>query len=267
MKLLFSDEGQAALQQTLQRHPLLAFDFDGTLAPIVARPQDAAVPAAVALQLRQLRGHFPIAVVSGRRIADMQHRLGFEPHFLVGNHGAEDPSLPPQEHLATALTPLRQRLQQATLDLQQAGVLVEDKHYSIALHYRLAVNQELAQATIHRVLANSQTKPALLPEALHIFGGKKVVNVMSALAPNKADAIARLAQRQGSDVVVFVGDDINDEPVFERNEPGWLTIKVGLDNARSKAQFFLVSIQEIGALLNAIQQRTLLDISVRNHRY
>lgn len=249
MKLLFSDEGQAALQQTLQRHPLLAFDFDGTLAPIVARPQDAAVPAAVALQLQQLRRHFPIAVISGRRVADLHDRLGFEPQFLVGNHGAEDPSLPPQQDLAQALDPLRQRLRQAALDLQQAGVLIEDKHYSIALHYRLALDQRLAQETIQRVLAPSQTKPSLLEEALHIFGGKKVVNVMSALAPNKADAIARLAQRQRSDALVFVGDDINDEPVFERSQPGWLTIKVGLEDARSKAQFYIDATADVETLL------------------
>jgi trehalose 6-phosphate phosphatase len=249
MKLLLSEEGMAALQATLQRQPLLAFDFDGTLAPIVARPQDAVVPAAVALQLQQLRDRFPIAVISGRRVADVRGRLGFEPQFLVGNHGAEDPSLPPQEDLAQALNPLRQRLQHAANGLQQVGVLVEDKHYSIALHYRLALDQLRAQEAIQRVLAPTQKKPSLLEEALHIFGGKKVVNVMSAWAPNKADAVARLAQQLQSKALVFVGDDINDEPVFERLEPGWLTVKVGLEDARSKAQFYLHSTEDVGRLL------------------
>ena len=251
MKLLLSEEGLMALQATLKRQPLLAFDFDGTLAPIVARPQDAAVPPAVALQLQRLRDRFPIAVISGRRVADVRNRLGFEPHFVVGNHGAEDPSLPPQEELAQALDPLRQRLQRAARGLQSVGVLVEDKHYSMALHYRLAVDRELAQEAIQRVLTPSQGKPSLLKETLHIFGGKKVVNVMSASAPNKADAIARLTQRLQAQALVFVGDDINDEPVFKRIEPEWLTIKVGLENLDSKAQFFLRASYDMGLLLDS----------------
>jgi trehalose 6-phosphate phosphatase len=249
MKLLLSQEGQAALHLTLARQPLLAFDFDGTLAPIVARPQDAMVPLAVALQLQQLRDRFPIAVISGRRVADVCNRLGFEPHFVIGNHGAEDPSLPPQENFAQALDPLRRRLQQAAPDLQQAGVLVEDKHYSIALHYRLATDQTAAQAMIQNVLAPSPSKPSLMEEALHIFGGKKVVNVMSALAPNKADAIARLSRQRPSNALVFVGDDVNDEPVFERLEPDWLTAKVGLEDPHSKAQFYLNTTADVEWLL------------------
>jgi trehalose 6-phosphate phosphatase len=253
MKLLLSEEGLMALQATLKRQPLLAFDFDGTLAPIVAKPQDAAVPPAVAAQLRQLRDRFSTAVISGRRVADVRGRLGFEPHFLVGNHGAEDPSLPPREDLAQALNPLRQRLQHAAHALQRAGVWVEDKHYSLALHYRLASDQLLAQEAIQRALAPNQATPSLLEEPLKIFGGKKVVNVMSANAPNKAEAVARLTRQRGSEALVFVGDDVNDEPVFERNQPGWLTVKVGLEDTQSKAHFFLNSVQDMGALLNALQ--------------
>jgi trehalose 6-phosphate phosphatase len=249
MKWLLSEEGLMALQATLMRQPLLAFDFDGTLAPIVARPQDAAVPPAVALQLQRLSNRLPIAVISGRRVADVRHRLGFEPHFVVGNHGAEDPCLPPQENLAQALNPLRQQLQRAGPVLQEAGVLVEDKHYSIALHYRLAVDQKLAQEVIQNVLAPLRQRPSLAEESLYIFGGKKVVNVMAASAPNKADAVARLAQQLQSEALVFVGDDVNDEPVFERHEPGWLTAKVGLQDPSSKAQFYLRCTQDMESLL------------------
>jgi trehalose 6-phosphate phosphatase len=256
MKLLFGEEGLAALQATLKLQPLLAFDFDGTLAPIVARPQDAAVPPAVALQLRQLRDRFPIAVISGRRVADVRERLGFEPHFLVGNHGAEDPSCPAPDHWSEALNPLRLRLQQAAPSLQQAGVLVEDKQYSIALHYRLAADQTLAQKTIQQVLAIDVDSFPLLKKGLHVFGGKKVVNVMSALAPNKADAVTRLSRANQAHALVFVGDDLNDEPVFACNHRGWLTIKVGLEDTQSQAQFFLESVQEMGALLDAIQGTT-----------
>jgi len=260
MKLVLSEEGLVALHATLKRQPLLAFDFDGTLAPIVARPQDAAVSPAVASQLQRLRDRFPIAVISGRRVADLHNRLGFDPHFVVGNHGAEDPSLPAQDDLALALDPLRQRLQHSAHTLLQAGVLVEDKHYSIALHYRLATDQKQALDMIQEVLAPLVQVPALTEESLHIFGGKKVVNAVAARAPKKADAIKRLTRQIQAKALVFVGDDINDEPVFERNEPDWLTVKVGLDEAPTKALFLLHSVHDMGRLLNAIQAFTTLRI-------
>ena len=89
MKHLFSTEGQRALEAILRRAPLLAFDFDGTLAPIVDRPGDARLPPAAAASLQVLANRLPLAIVTGRRIADVRGRLGFRPRFIVGNHGAE----------------------------------------------------------------------------------------------------------------------------------------------------------------------------------
>ena len=65
MKRLFTPEGETALADTMRRQPLLAFDFDGTLAPIVARPDDARVPPAVAHRLQRLASRLPVAIVSG----------------------------------------------------------------------------------------------------------------------------------------------------------------------------------------------------------
>ena len=79
MRHLLSARGEAALAALMRRRPLLAFDFDGTLAPIVARPEDARVPAAVAARLAVLALRLPVAIVTGRAIGDVRHRLGFEP--------------------------------------------------------------------------------------------------------------------------------------------------------------------------------------------
>src|SRR5207253_731178 len=91
MKHLFDPEGRRALQAALQARPLLAFDFDGTLAPIVERADDARVAAEDAQRLDALSRLRPVAVVTGRSVADVTRRLGFSPQFVVGNHGAEDP--------------------------------------------------------------------------------------------------------------------------------------------------------------------------------
>lgn len=226
----------------LSRRPLLAFDFDGTLAPIVARPDDARMSAAVSRWLAQLARVGPVAIVTGRTVADVAPRLGFEPHYVIGNHGGENPGarMPPAR--AGALDGLRRRLVQHAGVLRAAGVQVEDKQYSVALHYRLARDQALAGASIAKVLAE------LEPE-LRTFGGKRVVNVAPADAPDKGEAIASLIRLAGTDGAVFVGDDINDESVFTRAEPGWLTVRIGRDYPASLARFFLDSHSEMATLL------------------
>ena len=90
MDHLFTPQGEAALAAVMRRDPLLAFDFDGTLAPIVDRPGDASVPDNVSRCLAKLARAHPVAIITGRSIADVRARLGFEPHFVIGNHGAED---------------------------------------------------------------------------------------------------------------------------------------------------------------------------------
>jgi trehalose 6-phosphate phosphatase len=243
MQHLFSPEGEMALAQALLQRPLLAFDFDGTLAPIVARPQDARLSAAVSMRLKALAFRLPLAIVSGRTVADLRARLGFEPRFVVGNHGAEDPQNP----LAGAaqmqqLDGLRLRLQARQADLAAAGIVVEDKGASVALHYRLSRQREQAQALIARILDPGDA-------AWRVFGGKMVVNVVPKVAPDKAEAVHALVLRCGAACAVFAGDDINDEPVFESAPPHWLTIRVGRGEGPSKARCFLDSPKEVAMLL------------------
>src|SRR5262245_46574916 len=111
MRHLFTPDGERALAEVMQRRPLLAFDFDGTLAPIVARPDLACVPEPVAQGLTRLARDLPVAVVTGRSVADVRKRLGFEPRWVVGNHGAEDPDVGPPSAASQALDALRHRIE------------------------------------------------------------------------------------------------------------------------------------------------------------
>lgn len=243
MQHLFSPEGETALAYALHKRPLLAFDFDGTLTPIVARPGDARLSTGVSARLATLAAHLPVAVVTGRSVADVRGRLGFEPRYIVGNHGAEEGC---QAGMATVpsatLSHLRVRLQERHAALAEAGVTVEDKGQSLALHYRLSRTRERALQLINEVLADRNG-------AVRVFGGKLVVNVVPRLAPDKADAVRALVQRSGASCAIFAGDDLNDEPVFASAPSGWLTIRVGRDNPRSKALYFLDSPGEMATLL------------------
>lgn len=240
---LLSAQGELALSAVLQRRPLLAFDFDGTLAPIVARPGDARVSVALARRLEKLSRRLPVAVITGRAVADVTRRLRFEPRYVVGNHGAEDPAVPPPAPLHLALEPLRERLRAEAAALEAAGVVVEDKRLSIALHYRCARDQARAQALITSLLRRPE-------ERTRVFGGKRVVNVVADEAPDKADAVLQLVRRTGAGAAVYVGDDVNDEVVFDRAQPDWLTVRVGRDDPHSKAAFFLDSPAEVGIVLH-----------------
>lgn len=247
MRHLFSPAGERELAELMKRGPLLAFDLDGTLAPIVARPEDARVPLPLARRLAALAQRLPLAVITGRRVADARLRLGFEPRYLIGNHGAEGLDWRPPDQ---ALALQRQRLEAEGAALAAAGVQLEDKGLSLALHYRLAGDRAAAQALIERLLAE-------LPPELESFGGKCVANIVQRSAPDKGIAVEALLRHCERDALLFVGDDVNDESVFVRARAGWLTVRVGTEPAGSRAMFFLGAFAEVGLLLEKMQQHLL----------
>jgi trehalose 6-phosphate phosphatase len=244
MQHLFCPDGELALAALMRLRPLLAFDFDGTLTPIVTRPADARIPRPVVSRLQALAARLPVAVVTGRALADVRDRLGFVPQFVVGSHGAEDDSDPAGTAARIAgLDSLRALLRAQAGPLAAAGVAVEDKGASLALHYRLSREREQARALIDELLAP-------LAPSLQIFGGKMVVNAMVAGAPDKADSVRALVARSGAAAAFFAGDDVNDEPVFAAAPPHWLTVRVGRDDPTSRAHFGLDGPQDMALLLD-----------------
>jgi len=248
MRHLFCTEGERALDDVMRRRPLLAFDFDGTLAPIVARPDQAVVPPAVSQRLTDLAQSLRVAVITGRSVADVRPRLGFGPHYVIGNHGAEDLEVGPPSTASQALDALRQRIEVRRALLDHCGVAVEDKRFSLALHYRVADDKGAALVCIEDLLQG-------IEPALKRFGGKFVVNVMAAGLPDKGDALADLVRRAQAGAAVFVGDDVNDEAVFMRAEPYWLTVRIGRDDPLSRAMFFLDTDAELALMLERMLAR------------
>ena len=102
---LFSAEGDAALAGLAEVRALYAFDFDGTLAPIVADPDAAVASARTVASLSRLSTMVPTVLLTGRGVDDLRKRIPFTPLHLVGNHGAE--GLPELLHrsLGESLTP------------------------------------------------------------------------------------------------------------------------------------------------------------------
>ena len=246
LRPLLGPQGLAALTVLVRSPALFAFDFDGTLAPIRPRPDDVHVSATIALRLEKLARVRPVAIVTGRQIADVRERLGFTPSWIIGNHGAEDEGDPEAATRAFhALDALRERLRARGAGLAGAGVLLEDKGQSLALHFRTAPDRAAASALIEDVLAG-------FTSTLHVFGGKLVYNAVAADAPDKAVAVQRLIARAGVQAAFFAGDDVNDEPVFMAAQPGWVTVRIGCERRESAARFCVDGPHEMAGVLDRI---------------
>ncbi|HEY8976543.1 MAG TPA: trehalose-phosphatase [Burkholderiaceae bacterium] len=246
LKPLLGPQGLAALAALVRAPALFAFDFDGTLAPIRPRPDDVHVSATIALRLEKLARVRPVAIVTGRQIADVRERLGFTPSWIIGNHGAEDDGDPAGAARArAALDALRERVRARADGLAGAGVLVEDKGQSLALHFRTAPDRAAASALIEEVMAG-------FTSTLHVFGGKLVYNAVAADAPDKAVAVQRLIERAGAHAAFFAGDDVNDEPVFAAARPEWVTVRIGCERRESAARWCIDGPHEMASVLDRI---------------
>ena len=244
LKPLLGPQGLAALTALVRAPALFAFDFDGTLAPIRPRPDDVHVSATIALRLEKLSRVRPVAIVTGRQIADVRERLGFTPSWIIGNHGAEDEGDPDGAARAHhALDALRERIRARDDGLAAAGVMLEDKGQSLALHFRTAPDRAAASALIEDVLAG-------FTSTLHVFGGKLVYNAVAVDAPDKAVAVQRLIERADAHAAFFAGDDVNDEPVFAAARPEWVTVRIGCERRASAARFCIDGPHEMASVLD-----------------
>ena len=187
-----------------------------------------------------------MAVLTGRARDDARAHLGFEPRFIVGNHGAE--GLPGWEEREQGFVRLcRQWEEQLRTLLPQAfrsGILIENKGCSLTLHYRSAPDREAAQVEILRAI------PLLAPLPRRI-SGKCVENIIPSDSLNKGEALLQLMQNAGSDRAVFIGDDVTDEDVFRLKHECVLGIRVG-NSSPSEADYCLSDQNQIGRLLDEI---------------
>ena len=252
----FSPEGVACLAAVLATGPLLAFDIDGTLAPIVDRPDEARLPEAVQRCLAELARRAEVAIITGRAVDDAQRMLSFEPHYLVGNHGIE--GLPQWRARSDAFARTVGEWS-ATLDgfgaLSSMGVTIEDKRYSLSLHYRQAADADAAYRAILRCARLLDPEP-------RVIDGKAVVNLLPPGAPDKGDALSALIEETRCGTVLYVGDDDTDETVFGLNLPSVLTLRVE-PASESRAALFLRDQGEVLTLMRHVARQWTAPPPVR----
>jgi trehalose 6-phosphate phosphatase len=229
----------------------LVFDFDGTLAPIVDDPARAELRPRTRALLSRAATRFPCAVISGRRREDVARRLsGIDLAFVIGNHGADwgrpsggglGPELD-ERAVEKRVQSWRARLERGLGEL--AGVMVEDKRYALAIHYRRSREKRRAAEVIAALVSR-------LPGA-RVRLGKQVVNLIPEGAPHKGIALEEVRRRLACDTALYAGDDTTDEDVFALDTPGQLlTIRVGPSRA-SLATYYIEDQMEIDELLRTL---------------
>lgn len=240
------------LQQALKTGRKIAFflDYDGTLIPI--KLNRLAVSAELSNLLNQLlrRPSLFIAIVTGRTLSDIERKFPLQGLSFVGNHGFQI-SLNGRrwEHpQAKKFTPI---LHQMYLLLKKElemihNVIVEDKHFTISIHYRKADPRDTE--SIKRKVKNI-IEFAKVP--LVVRQGKRVLNLRPPIPWDKGCAVLKMLKTirwHERPLVICVGDDETDEDMFKRLRHRAMTIRVG-KNQKTTAQYYLKNPQDVHRLL------------------
>jgi trehalose 6-phosphate phosphatase len=230
---------------------LIAFDFDGTLAPISEDPFQVWIAPQTRTLLKRVCALYPCMVISGRAREDVRRRLrGTGIGLVVGNHGADLGDCRPYSSIVSGWKSVV-----APALMEIPGLWVEDKELSLAIHYRQSPHKAEARRSILRVakqLAHARIVPA-----------RQAVNLIPEDAPHKGIALAEWQARLVCDAALFVGDDVTDEDVFSMDRlPGLVGIRVGLKRT-SRAKFWLHKQCEIDDLLRVLI--ALRERSVSSH--
>jgi trehalose 6-phosphate phosphatase len=196
---------------------LVALDFDGTLSPIVERPEDARLLPGLASSLEELarREDTAIAIVSGRGLADVRERVRLDGVYYAGNHGFEiqGPGLDRVHDAARSARPLLESCAQLLREALagEPGVQVEDKVWTLSIHYRRA-EREGAAARVRTAVQAAARQPGL-----RVTEGKKVLEVRPDVPWDKGRATRFLLETLGGEgplPALFIGDDRTDEDAF-----------------------------------------------------
>lgn len=239
---------------------VLLLDFDGTLAPIVARPELAELSGETRRSVERLRarGDVHLAVVSGRAMADVRGRVSIEGITYAGNHGMEIDA-PGVTRVHPQAAAARPHLERAARSLQPllagfAGTWLEDKGLTLSLHYR-ALGDEHVPALTEAVLE----RVSLISD-LRITHGKKVLEVRPRVDWHKGRAVLFLLEQfhppPGTPVLYF-GDDTTDEDAFVALRDTYAGAGEGILVAdppvlASAARSYLRSPAEVGEQLAAL---------------
>jgi trehalose 6-phosphate phosphatase len=178
----------------------LFLDFDGVLAPIVARPEDAVTPPQTRRELARLAGRYAlVSVISGRPHDDVRARLGVDGIVIVGSHGLE---------LSPEAEGWRGRIRAFAETAAWPAEHVELKGLSVAFHFRDAADERAAVEQLEELATRAAAS------GLRARFGRKVLEVLPPVGADKGTAVHRLLTDAGLTQALVAGDDTTDLDAF-----------------------------------------------------
>jgi len=242
------------------------FDYDGTLTPIVSRPEKAILSKETRALLLALKKNpkFLLAIVSGRSLKDIRKLVGLKGVYYVGNHGLKVfapkrgiKKLVP-EKVVPELGRIRDRLNNQLKDVD--GIFIEDKGYILAIHYR---NVDPRQVPPIFIALKQEIKDSMVP--LCLGHGKMVFEIRPQSMVDKGTAVLGLLDQVNQDglLPIYIGDDQTDEDAFKPLKKIGVTIFVGLPS-HSSAQYYVNDPLEVHHFLMMVRNE-LKFLSPFNH--
>ena len=241
MRYLLAKRHVPTLARFASSNVVLAFDYDGTLAPITAEPHQARLRRRTRSLLVDVARRYPCVIISGRGRDDVAKRLkGIPVLHVVGNYGLE-----PWDKNVAYVTRVRKWLQHLERRLPaHAGLIIENKTYSVTIHYRTVRQKGLVEQAIHDAVLGLAGSRAI--------AGRQAINLVPRDAPHKGRALERVRRLLACDAAIYVGDDDTDEDAF-RMAPVDRLLSVRIGRAkRSRARYYLKTQPEIDALLRVL---------------
>jgi len=241
-----------------KKRVMLFLDYDGTLTPILETADKALIPKETKKLLYDLSAHVKLAVISGRALSDLKKMVGVRGIIYSGNHGLEIEgaklkfSAPLSSAYKNLLSEIKTGLENRLAGFK--GVILEDKGFSLSLHYRL-VDKDLLPR-VQTIFHEATISPAL-KNRIKIRPGKRVWEIRPPVEWDKGKIILWLLAREkfaSGDkplLPIYAGDDTTDEDAFRALENRGITIFVGRPK-KSSAQYYLNNVGEVTQFLKRI---------------
>ena len=237
---------------------VLFLDFDGTLAPLAETPAKARMPHATRQLLQRLSffAGVRIAIISGRSLGSLKEKVSI-PHLVyAGNHGYEISGdsiyfTPPlDKKYLMVLQNIRKNLSNDLSSIP--GILIEDKRYTIAIHYRRVPARYLDR--VKKVLDQN-----ILPhiKMIKVKTGKKVYEIQPPLSWDKGKTVSWLLRNkmwlshERKRAVVYIGDDTTDEDAFKTLKKTGITVIVGR-RGKTNARYYLGQCKDVVTFLERL---------------
>ncbi len=225
------------------RRLFVCLDFDGTLSPIVEKPDLAKMPDDIRTLLLKLTERCPVAVISGRSLEDLKERTALPGIIRLGNHGAEMEGVRPEVNdrgsLEAYITAARRTF--AAIP----GIQIEDKGVTASIHFR-----RVAPLLLEDFMAAFKVLAGEFSEKVEVSEGRKVFEVRPRGTAGKGDAVRRLMEGVGKGrVPIYLGDDTSDEEAFRAIRGSGISIAVG---GSPEADYYLKNQGEVHTFLELL---------------